>query len=76
MVKAESPVCTINSTSGRVVANVQVKTAYRLEKDDSLPKKRLKRLTERLWGQLRLSVVGSTVKLSSLSQKGPSAIPV
>ena len=76
VVNAESPACTINNTSGRVAANVRVKMVYRLEKDHTLPKGRLKSFTERLCGQLQLSGMGSTVKLSSLHQKGSSTIPV
>ena len=50
--------------------------AYGSEKDRVLPKEKLKSLTERLCGLLRLSGVGRIVKQSLLRQEGPRTVPV
>ena len=88
MVKAESFACTINSTSGRVVASVRGESvgksscktvefvAYGLDKDSGLPEEILKSLTERLRGPLRLSGVDSIVTQSSSRREGPTTVAV
>ena len=50
--------------------------AYGLDKDHTLPKDKLKSLTERLCGLSRLSGVDSIVKQSSSRQEGPRTVPV
>ena len=50
--------------------------AYGSDKDRVLPKEKLKSLTERLRGLLRLSGVVSIVKQSSSRQEGPRTVPV
>ena len=50
--------------------------AYRLDKDPTLPKEKLKSLAERLRGPLRLSGVDSIVTQSSSRQEGPTTVPV
>ena len=50
--------------------------AYRSDKDCVLAKEKLKSLTERLRGPLRLSGVDSIVTPSSSCQEGPTTIPV
>ena len=50
--------------------------AYRLDKDCALPKEKLKGLTKKLCGPLRLSGVDSIVTQSSSRQEGPTTIPV
>ena len=63
-VKAESPVCDIYSTSGEVIASVQVKTRVKVAAKKSswrLRYSELRSLTESLCSPLRLSGVDSII---------------
>ena len=74
MVKAQSFACTINSTSGGVVASVRVKVAAKQSSWGLMGW--IKSLTERLCSLLRLSGVDSIVKQSLSHQEGPRTVPV
>ena len=88
MVKAESPACTLNTTSSQVVASVWCERvskssdkivelgAYGSVKDSALSKEKLKSLAERLCGPLQLPSVDRIVTQSSSHQEGLTTVPV